>query len=49
MIIHAIYEMILLYIIAILTANIFKEKKFTMQLTAALAVLPLLLRFLMIK
>lgn len=44
-----IYRLIVLFLIALLGYDIFKEKSKLMQLTAALALIPFILRFLMIK
>jgi len=49
MILQFIYQMILLYIILLLGYDIFKEKAKMLQLTAALTIVPLLLRMLLIK
>jgi hypothetical protein len=49
MILTIIYQLIVLFLIVLLAYDGFKEKNKTLQLTAALAVIPLILRFLMIK
>ena len=49
MILQWIYQMILLYIILLLGYDVFKEKAKMLQLTAALTLIPLLLRMLLIK
>jgi hypothetical protein len=49
MILQLIYQVILLYIILLLGYDVFKEKAKMLQLTAALTIIPLLLRMLLIK
>jgi len=49
MIIKIIYQLILLFLIVLLGQATFKEKSKMMQLTAALTLIPFILRFLMIK
>ncbi len=49
MILQLIYQMILLYIIILLGYDVFKEKSKMLQLTAALTIIPFLLRLLLIK
>ena len=49
MILQLIYQMILLYIIILLGYDVFKEKSKMLQLTAALTIIPFLLRMLLIK
>jgi hypothetical protein len=44
-----IYQLIVLFLAALLGYAVFKEKKKSLQLTAALALIPLVLRLLMIK
>lgn len=44
-----IYQLIVLFLIVLLVYDVFKEKDKTLQLTAALAAIPLVLRLLMIK
>lgn len=49
MLLQIIYQAILLYIIFLLGYDVFKEKSRMLQLTAALTIIPFLLRLLMIK
>ena len=49
MLLQLIYQMILLYIIILLAYDVFKQKSKMMQLTAALTIIPFLLRMLLIK
>jgi hypothetical protein len=49
MILTIIYQHIVLFLIILLVYDVFKEKDKTLQLTAALAAIPLILRLLMIK
>ena len=49
MLIKIIYQIIILFIIVIIGYDVFKEKSKMMKLTGALLLIPLLLRFLMIK
>ena len=49
MILQLIYQVILLYIILLLGYDVFKERAKMLQLTAALTIIPLLLRMLLIK
>ncbi len=44
-----IYRLIILYLISLLCVNMMREKKLWMQLTAALLLVPWLLRLLFIK
>jgi hypothetical protein len=44
-----IYQAMILFFCALLVREIAREKRFTMQLTAVLALVPLALRLLMIK
>ncbi len=44
-----IYQIIVLFLSALIVYDVFKEKSHWMKLTAALALIPFLLRFLMIK
>ncbi len=49
MILKIIYQLIVFFLIILLGYDVFKENKKMMQLTAALALIPFLLRLLMIK
>jgi len=49
MILQIIYQLILLFIIVLLVYDVFKEKTKMLQLTAALALIPFILRLLLIK
>ena len=49
MIIKIIYQLIVLFIILLMGYDVFKEKSAWLQLTAALALIPFVLRLLMIK
>jgi len=49
MILKLIYQLIVLFIIMLLAYDVFKEKTRMLQLTAALALIPFILRFLLIK
>ena len=49
MLLKMIYQLIILYIILLLSFDVFKEKSKMLQLTAALSLIPFILRFLMIK
>lgn len=49
MILKIIYQLILLFISLLLVYDVFKEKTRMLQLTAALALIPFILRLLMIK
>jgi len=44
-----IYQLILLFFSVLIVYDIFKEKSKLMQLTAAIALIPFLLRLLMVK
>ena len=44
-----IYQLILLYLILLVAYDVFKEKSFMMKITAALVMIPFVLRLLMIK
>lgn len=44
-----IYRLILAFIIAMVGWNLFSEKKITLQLNAAMVLIPLVLRVLMVK
>jgi uncharacterized membrane protein len=44
-----IYQAILLFVCVLVVREIVREKRFTMQLTAVLALVPLVLRLFMIK
>lgn len=44
-----IYRLIVLFMIALIFYDVFKEHKKSLQLTAALSLIPFVLRFLMIK
>ncbi|MBP6950193.1 MAG: hypothetical protein WBL60_05305 [Saccharofermentanales bacterium] len=49
MVLTIIYRLIVALVIALVGWNLFTEKKFTAQLTAAMVLIPLVLRALMIK
>ena len=49
MILKIIYQIIILFLILIIGYDVFKEKSKMMKLTAALVLIPFILRFLMIK
>jgi hypothetical protein len=49
MILKLIYQLIVLFLIIIIGYDVFKEKSKMMKLTAALVLIPFILRFLMIK
>jgi hypothetical protein len=49
MILKIIYQLIVLFLIIIIGYDVFKEKSKMMKLTAALVLIPFILRFLMIK
>lgn len=49
MILKIIYQLIVLFLIALIGYDVFKEKSKMLQLTAALTLIPFILRFLMIK
>ncbi len=49
MILKIIYQIIILFLIVIIGYDVFKEKSKMMKLTAALVLIPFVLRFLMIK
>lgn len=49
MILKIIYQIIVLFLIVIIGYDVFKEKSKMMKLTAALVLIPFVLRFLMIK
>ncbi len=44
-----IYRIIVLFFVVLLLYDVFKEKKKTLQLTAAISLIPFVLRLLMIK
>ena len=44
-----IYQAITLYIVLLLVVSVWKEEKRTLQITAALSLIPFILRLLMIK
>ncbi|MDO5564588.1 MAG: hypothetical protein Q4F88_05105 [Eubacteriales bacterium] len=44
-----IYRLIILFVLIFTIWNLFTEKKLTLQLNAALVIIPLILRLLMIK
>jgi hypothetical protein len=44
-----IYQLILICLIVLLGTAVYTEKKFSLRLTAAIALIPFLLRLLMIK
>lgn len=47
--IKIIYQLIVLFLVLLLTYDVFKEKTRMLQLTAALVLIPFILRLLMIK
>ncbi|MCF6270339.1 MAG: hypothetical protein L3J41_11550 [Melioribacteraceae bacterium] len=49
MILKIIYQLIVLFLIIIIGYGVFKEKSKMMKLTAALVLIPFILRFLMVK
>ena len=49
MILKIIYQLIILFIVLLLSYDVFKEKTRMIQLTAALCLIPFVLRLLMIK
>ena len=49
MLLKIIYQVIILYLVLLLGFDVFKEKSRTLQLTAALALIPFILRLLLIK
>jgi len=49
MILKLIYQLIVLFLSALILYDVFKEKSRWMQLTAALSLIPFVLRLLMIK
>jgi len=49
MLIKIIYQIIILFIIIVIVYDVFKEKSKMMKITGALLLIPLILRFLMIK
>jgi len=49
MILTWIYQLVLLYFTVLIVYDIFKEKSKMMQLTAAMVLIPFLLRLLMVK
>jgi len=49
MVLKIVYQMIVLFLIVLLTYDVFKEKSKMLQLTAALTLIPFILRLLMIK
>jgi hypothetical protein len=49
MILKLIYQVIILFLSVLIVYDVFKEKSRWMKLTAALALIPFILRFLMIK
>lgn len=49
MILKLVYQLIILFIVVLLAYDVFKEKTKMLQLTAALALIPFILRLLMIK
>ncbi|MCP5064047.1 MAG: hypothetical protein GY936_16520 [Ignavibacteriae bacterium] len=49
MIIKIIYQIIVLFLVVIIGYDLFKEKSKMMKLTAALILIPFILRLLMIK
>lgn len=49
MILKIIYQLIVLFLIVLIGYDVFKEKSKMLQLTAALTLIPFILRFLMIK
>lgn len=49
MILTIIYQLIILFLIVLLVYDSFKEENKALQLTAALVLIPLILRLLMIK
>ena len=44
-----LYQAITLYIVLLLVVSVWKEEKKTLQITAALSLIPFILRLLMIK
>lgn len=49
MVLKILYQLIVLYLVLIIGYDVFKEKSKMMKLTAALVLIPFILRFLMIK
>ena len=49
MMLQIVYQIIILFLITIIGYDVFKEKSKLMKLTAALILIPFILRFLMIK
>ena len=49
MLITYVYQLILLLVLILVVRCLFKEKSFNMQVVACMVILPLALRFLMIK
>ena len=49
MILKIVYQLIILFLILIIGYDVFKEKSRMMKLTAALILIPFILRLLMIK
>jgi uncharacterized membrane protein len=49
MLLTIIYRLIVLFFVVLLFYDVFKEEKKSLQLTAAVALIPFILRFLMIK